>query len=296
MDRYTTAGILAILFWSSNVAFSRSVAEQLGVLTSGAIMFLGGGLISLVFKWWHEGNLNFLRRISRRYLFGCGVLFVANVVALQLAIGIASSRTQTLIVGLINYLWPAFSLILAPVILKKRARWFLPLGVALALAGIYLACTHGEFLKPGEIFSQPVTVAAYGLALIAAMTWGFYSNLSRKWGKDHDGGAIPLFLMVSGAFMGFLRLFRHEVQSLQPAYPLELAYVTLFPIILAFAFWDIGMRRGRMILLISLSYFIPLFSTLISSIRLGVSPGIGVWLAAVLIMTGAMTCKLAVSE
>ena len=51
-----------------------------------------------------------------------------------------------------------------------------------------------------------------------------------------------------------------------------------------------------MILVVSLSYFIPLFSTVISSIRLGVQPGPELWLAAGMIIAGALVCKVAVSE
>ncbi len=43
----TFLGILAILFWSTNVAFSRSLIEQMGLLTSGAAIFLLGGGLSL---------------------------------------------------------------------------------------------------------------------------------------------------------------------------------------------------------------------------------------------------------
>ena len=170
MNKNTVAGIFAILFWSTNVAFARSLAEQLGVLTSGAIMFLAGGTLSLAYQWWKERSLAFLGRSSRKYLLGCGAIFVTNVVTLELAIGLATNRTQTIVVGLINYMWPALSLVLAPVFLKKKVRWFLPVGLVFAFGGIYLASTQGSLLNPGEILSQPGTLLAYGLAAVAAVT------------------------------------------------------------------------------------------------------------------------------
>ena len=40
----TALGIGSILMWGSTIAFSRSLAEELGTLTSGALMLgVGGG-------------------------------------------------------------------------------------------------------------------------------------------------------------------------------------------------------------------------------------------------------------
>lgn len=296
MNKNTIAGIFAILFWSTNVAFSRSLAEQLGVLNAGTIMFVGGGVLSLAYQWRKEGGLGFLRRSSRKYLLGCGLIFVVNVVTLELAIGLAASRTQTIIVGLINYLWPAFSLALAPVFLQKKARWFLAVGMALALGGMYLASTQGQVFNPGEALAQPGTLVVYALAITTAVTWGLYSNLSKKWAGDQDSGSVPLFLLASGLLMGVFRLLFPEVSAPGPAAPFEMVYMIIFPTILAYIFWDAAMRKGQMILVMSLSYFIPLFSTITSSVSLGVAPGPELWLAAGLIIAGALVCKMAVSE
>jgi drug/metabolite transporter (DMT)-like permease len=260
-------------------------------------MFLLGGVLSLAYQWRKERGLGFLKRSSRKYLLGCGVIFVANVVSLELAIGLATSRTQTIVAGLINYLWPAFSLVLAPVFLKKKVRpLFLVVGLALALGGMYLASTQGQVLNPGEVLSQPGTLVVYSLALLAAVTWGLYSNLSKKWASDQDSGSVPLFLLASGLLMGLFRLFIPEVSAPGPAAPFEMAYMVIFPTILAYIFWDAAMRKGQMILVVSLSYFIPLFSTVISSLGLGVAPGPELWAAAGMIIAGALVCKAAVSE
>ncbi len=296
MNKNTVAGVFAILFWSTNVAFSRSLAEQLGVLTAGTVMFLLGGVISTVYMWWRENSLAFLTRSSLKYLLGCGVIFVLNVTSLELAIGMANSRTQTIVVGLINYLWPALSLVLAPVFLKKKVRWFLPVGLVLSLGGMYLASTQGQVLNPLEVLGQPGTLLVYGLAVVAAVTWGLYSNLSKKWAGDQESGSVPLFLLCAGALLAVFRLFIHETSAVSGGAALEMTYMVLFPTILAYIFWDAAMRKGQMILVVSLSYFIPLFSTVISSIRLGVRPGPELWLAAGMIISGALVCKFAVSE
>jgi drug/metabolite transporter (DMT)-like permease len=76
----------------------------------------------------------------------------------------------------------------------------------------------------------------------------------------------------------------------------ELAYMAVFPTILAYTFWDTAMRRGNMILVASLSYLTPLLSIIIGSMYLGV--GIGWYLVAgcLLVIAGSLVCKLSVEE
>jgi drug/metabolite transporter (DMT)-like permease len=158
MNRGTLLGILAILIWSTNVAFSRSLIEDLGILTSGALSFIMASLIALVFLWRTRGSLRSLVQSSRNYLWVGGALFVLNNVALNCAIGLATSRPQVVAVGLLNYLWPTFSLLFSIPILNKRARLYLPLGVLVALSGVWLAATNGDLSILLDIFKSSAAV------------------------------------------------------------------------------------------------------------------------------------------
>jgi drug/metabolite transporter (DMT)-like permease len=76
----------------------------------------------------------------------------------------------------------------------------------------------------------------------------------------------------------------------------ELAYMAVFPTILAYAFWDTAMRRGNMILVASLSYLTPLLSIIIGSVYLGVGAGWNLWTGCILVVAGSLICKLSVEE
>ena len=291
----TFLGIVAILLWSTNIAFACGLAEQIGLLTSGAILFLLGGLLSLAYMVWQHKGLGFLKHSSKKYLIGCGALFVINTISLQAAVGLSASRSQTLIVGLINYLWPVLSLWFSLFILGKKARFYLPVGIALAFGGMWLASTRGEVLNVQAVF-QPANLVIYGFALMAAVSWGLYSNLSRRWAGNQDSGSVPLFLLATGVLLGLTRLWISEPWAPAESIGLELAYMIVFPTMLAYIFWDSAMRKGRIILVVSLSYFIPLLSTVISGLRLGVPLGVEIWTAALMIVAGAYICRTAVIE
>jgi drug/metabolite transporter (DMT)-like permease len=294
MKRGTFIGILAILIWSTNVAFSRSLIENLGILSSGALSFMLGGLIAITYLWFRKASLRGLVQQSRPYLLWGGALFVVNNVSLNCAIGLAASRPQVIAVGLLNYLWPALSLLFSVPILKKRTRFYLPLGVIIALAGVWLAATNGDTTVLIGIFKDQGSVGAYLLALIAAVTWGAYSNVSRKWGDDSELGSVPLFILISGLSMAVLRLFIPETTHWSIPVGLNLVYMTLFPTMLAYVFWDIGMRRGNTITVMALSYLIPLLSVVVSVVVLHISPSPSLWLAALLVIGGALICRSAI--
>lgn len=77
---------------------------------------------------------------------------------------------------------------------------------------------------------------------------------------------------------------------------LELVYMMIFPTALGYVFWDEAMRKGRIILVASLSYLTPLLSAIIATTYLGVRAGWNLWIGCILVVAGAAVCKLSVKE
>ncbi len=295
MKTQTGLGIMAILLWSTNIAFSRRLAELLGVFTSGTLIFLLGGIISTIILMASQRTIFVWKGISSKYVIGCGIFFVVNTVTLQVAIGLAANHTQVIIVGILNYLWTALSLIFSIWVFGNKPRWFLAIGILLALAGMWLALIQDQAINLAEALPTPRTWLVYGLAIIAAITWGLYSNFSRKWTKPTDIGLVPLFLLGSGVLMGLMRIFIPETSTFNLSGGLQLGYMILFPTILAYIFWDSAMRKGQIILVISLSYFTPLLSTLVSSLKLDIPLTPMLLISAIFIILGAVICRLTIS-
>ena len=293
--RSTLLGVVAILFWSTTIAFSRSLTEQLGTLTAGALIYLLAGVIGLAVGAFQGHGLRTYRAMPKLYLLGCGGLFAAYIVLLYISVGTAATRTQVLAVGLINYLWPGLSLVFSIPILGGRAKPLLPVGIVLALAGVWLATTGTE-VTMADLFREPGVALPYGLALGAAVCWALYSNLSRRWAGASEGNGVPLFLLASGAILALLRLGAPEESQWSARAVMELLYMAVFPGMLAYVLWDVAVRRGEILLIASLSYLTPLLSTLFSSLLLSVRPSPQLWLGALLIIAGAVLCKQSVLD
>lgn len=295
-DRLATGmGLLAILIWSSNIAVSRSLSEKVGALTAGSLMFLVGGALGCAFLHVVERRLFRVFCLPRAYLWGCGSIFVAYMICLYLAIGFASNRQQTLEVGLINYLWPGLTLLFSIPLLATRVRWFFGPGILLALAGALLApLGQGEYSMDTLRSNLQANPLPYVYALGAAVLWGAYSPLSRRWAGDAEGGAIPLFALASGLVLGLVRMVVPETTRWSGGAAWELLFMALLPCLVAYSLWDTAMRRGNVTLVAAAAYLIPLLSTWISGVYLGVTVGTNLWVACGLIVAGAALCEGAV--
>jgi drug/metabolite transporter (DMT)-like permease len=292
---HTALGIAAILLWSSTMAVSRSLTEQLGPTTAGAAIYLVSGVIGCAYLL-ARGKLSAVRTLPARYLFGCGGLMVVYMALIYMAVGLAPMRRHVIGVGIINYLWPGLTLILSVPLLKKRAGPLLVPGAVVAFVGVVLAGSGGSLSPAGLLRGLGGSRLPYLLALGAAVCWALYSNLSRRWAGSHEGGAVPVFLLAAGALLALMRLFFDEQPQWSARAFYELAYMSLLPALLAYAFWDASMRRGNLVLVASLAYFTPVLSTAISSLYLHVAPGPSLWLACGLVVVGAVVCRLSVKD
>lgn len=216
---------------------------------------------------------------------------------LYLAIGACRDRTQTLVVGLVNYLWPSLTVALSVPLLGRRARAWLPLGLAAAVAGTALAVLGGGALAGADnaFWRTGRGLFALAMAAAAALSWGLYSNLARRWG-DPERGAVPLFALATAAALGLLLLLRPENVVWSARGAAEVAVMGIASLAGAYVLWDLGMRRGDHALLGVASYFVPVASTAVSAVYLGVRPGWNVLAGCALVVLGAWLSRSALIE
>ena len=292
----TGSGIGAILLWSTTFAFARSLSEQVGPLTAGAAVYLLGGSVCLLRLRLSGKAMSGWLALPRLYLFGCGSLFVFYTAAIYLAVGLATDRGQLLEIALVNYLWPTLTILLSlPLLRKQGGFWLLP-GTALALTGVFLVMTQGghvSWLSLAEHLRK--NPAAYLLALAAAVSWALYSNLARRWAAPGSGGAVEFFLLAAGLVLLGLRGLVTEPTgwSLRGVGEvLGLAAATA----LSYILWDVAMRKGNLLVVVALSYFTPLLSTMLSCVYLQVLPGPRLWLGCLLLVGGSFLTWRSMSE
>ena len=292
----TLYGLFSILIWSTTVAFARSLSKEVGYFTAAACTYLAGGAISLSIVM-VKGSFRNIAAHSKKYLFGCGGLFVGYTVCLYLALGLSRTHSQAIEAGLVNYLWPSMIILFSVPILHRKSGWLLIPGVVIAFSGVAAATLQKETVSLNAFLSNiRSNWFPYAAAFCAAVLWGLYSNLVRRWGGKSGSSGVPFFIAATGiVFLVLIFIFPEDSNWSIRAFS-ECAWMIVFPTVLAYVFWDICMRKGNSILVVLLSYFTPLISTFISCMYLKVAPGIWLWIGCVLVICGALICNWSIRE
>jgi drug/metabolite transporter (DMT)-like permease len=185
--------------------------------------------------------------------------------------------------NLVNYLWPLFMVVLAPLFL--RGVQLRTVHVAAALLGFAGAAV--AILGAANGSSAGGWSWGYVPALGSALIWASYSLLTQRVAA-FPTAAIGLFGLVSGA----LSLLCHW--ALEPAAALSghdcllLAVMGLGPLGAAFFLWDKALKLGDARQIGILSYLTPLGSTALLMVVSGRALSWSIGLAAAMIIGAAV--------
>jgi len=292
----TSAGVFSLVAWATAIAFNLGLIKQMGMFTAGAAIYLPAGIFSAIYLW-KSGKLGKTLKMPPKYLYICGGLFVGYEIALNAALGLAKNDMAAAQGGLANYLWTAFTLLFSVWILGKKARAFLLYpGCLIAISGIFLSSLvkqkDGVPLSEGFLTGLVENWAVFLAGTLAAVIWGLYSVLSSKFAGKSEGNGAPLFLIGTGIFFLVARQYQCEPLPVMTAVTYwKLAYTMLVPSLGAYMAWDFAMRRGNVPFLATLSYFVPLISTIITCQMEEIPMTWQLWGGGLLVILGAALCQ-----
>jgi len=271
----TLVGLIAILLWSALA----TLTAMTGTIPPFELLALSFGIGGLALWALRPGALKALRQPWPVWLVGVGGLFGYHA-----AYFIALRHAPVVEAGLINYLWPLLIVLFSALLPGERLRRQHVVGCALALVGAGLVVTGGQSLGFDAAY-----LGGYASALVAAVIWGAYSVLSRRFARV-SSDTITGFCLATAVLAAIVH-FAIE-PTIWPAAAAQSAAVVglgLGPVGLAFYVWDIGMKRGDIQIIGALAYATPLLSTglLILAGYATLSPILVV--SALLVTAGAVT-------
>jgi drug/metabolite transporter (DMT)-like permease len=290
----TLLGVIACVVWSSAVLIMSVLANRFGMLRAAGLELLLGGLILLITAF-VRGDISSILRHSTRCYFVCGSMWIANLTLAWTAFATAKTSGQLLVTGLINYLWPSLTLLLAIPILGKKSTWWLAPGLLAVTVGIAF----------GKIATTPdVTLSAlltdfnalsYLCAALDALAWAFYSNFSRKLSNPDGSSPIALYMTTAGVLiLGASFIAGPDLNPSRGSWLLLFSWSAVAA--LSYLFWDIGMRRGNVVTISTTSMLIPLLSTIITAIFSGHGISLSIVISGALVVLGSWICKRGVTD
>lgn len=284
----TLIGLLAVLLWSSIVGLIRSVSENLGA-TGGAAMIYTVASVLLLFT----VGFNKVRDFPKRYLFWGSVLFVAYELCLALSIGYANTNRQAIEVGMVNYLWPALTLVFAIAFNNQKSNLLIIPGFLLAIAGICWVLGGEQGLDfPGMRENIKDNPLSYGLALAGALIWATYCTVTPRIAEGKNG--ITLFFMLTALAL-WIKFFAMGGEAMEFSLP-AIVYLVLASAAMGFGYaaWNVGILHGNVTVLAGASYFIPVFSAALAAMVLRTPLSLSFWQGAAMVCIGSILCWLAI--
>lgn len=282
--RATLLGLLAIVLWSSVVGLIRSVSEGLGPIGGAAMIYSVSAVFLLgalgVPKW---------RSFPRPYLIVGSLLFVSYEICLSLSLGYANTRLQAIEVGMINYLWPCFTVLMALALNGQRAKWWLLPGLLLSLFGIgWIMSGEGGWSPAQMLANVRSNPLSYTLAFSGAVIWALYCNLTKKIARGSNGVVLFIVLTALALWLKYAFSVESGMQfSVGVTVTLLCAGVAMGA---GYAAWNVGILHGNMTLLATVSYFTPVLSAVFAALVLHTSLTVNFWQGVAMVTLGSLIC------
>jgi drug/metabolite transporter (DMT)-like permease len=286
-NKATLIGLVAIFLWSSIVGLIRSVSDHLGPTGGAAMMYSVASVFLLL-----SVGLGKPREFPRRYLLWGSLLFVAYELCLALSIGYAHNGRQAIEVGMVNYLWPTFTIVAAILFNRQKANFLIVPGFALSVVGIgWVLGGEQGFDLPGMLDNVRDNPLSYGLAFAGALIWAGYCTVTARIAGGKNG--VTLFFMLVSVALWLKYLIAGGGSMVFS--PQAVIYLVLAAAAMGFGYaaWNVGILHGNVTVLAGASYFIPVFSAALSTLLLRTPLSLAFWQGAAMVCGGAVLCWLA---
>lgn len=282
----TLIGLSAILQWSSIVGLLKKISFSLGADLAVTLMYTLSTCILLIFF-----KIPNLKLISRQYLVFATLLFVIYEVCFSYAIALAQTAQQAIEVSVVNYLWPSLTVVMLILFKEIKFNPFVIVGLAISLGGIVvIQMGQGSFSWANimqNIHSNPIS---YILAFIGASLWSLYCVITKKYSNDHN--PISFFFVAISVVLWIKYLWSHDLANLPSFDLITTSYLLIVSLVVAlgYAAWNIGIIKGNITILVTLSYFSPVISTVMSMLILQTSLPTEFWYGVFLVTIGSFVC------
>jgi drug/metabolite transporter (DMT)-like permease len=283
----TAIGFCAILLWSSIIGLIKEVSHYFGAIGGAALMYTVASIFLLLTVGWVP-----LKKFPKKYLIFGGFLMVAYELCLSLAVGYSANSKQAIEIGMVNYLWPTFTMVATIIFTNKKANWLIVPGVLFSMLGIIWVLGGDEGLNIEEMLSNiKSNPLSYGLAFLGACLWAGYCVVTIRIAERINGITLFFAMVAVVLWVKYLAGGNTVIMDFNLN---SITYLVLAAIAMGFGYaaWNVGIMRGNVTFLTGASYFIPVLSSALSSVLLATSLDFSFWQGAIMVCVGSILCWL----
>ena len=248
---YVYAGI-SILFWSTLATVSKLLLGNLSsyqVLMCSSLFAAAALLVSTVIN----GKIKLLKCYRVKdylitLLIGLPGAFLYNIFLFAGTARMAASQAF-----IINYLWPIMSVVFACIILKEKITLRKCVAFVLSFLGVLTVAGN-------EIISfQAQTLIGVALCVLAAVSYGAYTALNRKWNYD-DQITVMLSYLATFILTAIINVAIGKKLPLGIGEWLGFAWNGIFVMAIATVTWALALKSGSTAKISNFAYITPFLS------------------------------------
>lgn len=281
-----TGLVLTPLFWAGNAVVARSVVDTIPPLslsfwrwTLALLILLPVGLPRVRQQW---------TVVVQRWP-SMLALAAFSVGAFNTLLYLSAKTTTALNITLVNSTIPVMVALLAWILLRDRVRPFQAIGIALALLGMLVVVSRGDPAVFTRLAFQPGDL----IMVAAVFCWGLFSVLLRRQSVPLHPLAfltvqIALGVLVILPFYLCDLLFISGGFELAPDKLPPLLYVAVFPGLLAYAFWNHGVKTIGPSKAAMFMYLNPVFAAVLAGLFLDERLSVFHFIGGLLILLGLL--------
>lgn len=258
---------LTALFWSSNIVLGRYVAGHIPPVALACIRWTVATLIILPFAW---RQLKADRRIILRNLPVLLLLGAAGIASYNAMSYYGLQFTQALNGLLVQSVSPLLIAVWSLVLFRDRLSTGQTFGILISLAGVMVIISRGD---PDVLLHLKPNVGDMWI-LVALIIYSFYAAILRI---RPPLGALSFLAVIMG--LGAMQLAPFAIWEAQSGFTLKLnletglvlLYVSLFPALIAYLFFNRGVELVGANRAAPFFHLMPVFGSALAILFLGES-------------------------
>lgn len=279
----TLIGLIAPVMWGASVSLIRTIAENFGIAQGQFLLYI----VAATALFFIVGVPKFDRIPWQYKTIGLATANLSSI-CFCLSLYFSDGGTQTMEVGMVNYLWPTITIVFAILFNGQKARWWIAPGAVLSFCGIYWILGNGQIAIDSFVEHIQLNPVSYILALGSALTWSAFSSMTRAWSKGENISTVVFFfdILIFGSFWAMGVGGSPEITLF------GVLNVVLGGLAMGFAYaaWTHGMSYGNITVLAIASYFTPVLSCLFASVWIGAELTLSFWQGVAMVVTGSLLC------
>jgi drug/metabolite transporter (DMT)-like permease len=250
--------VLCNLFWAGNYVFGKYVvAEMSPFWITFSRWFLASFILVAVAYIVEKPDW---RAVIKEWKT-LTVMAILGVVIYTMIVYEALNYTSSTNAALVNALNPAVIAIFTVIFLKERISKQQVLGIGVSLVGVFIVLTKGNLW---QIFQMEYNKGDL-LMIAAILLWTIYSIIGKQFKRIPPITATAASAVIATILMAPFAIYQGiDITALSPMAWTGIIYITIFPSVCSFIFWNIGVKElgaNRTAIFLNL---IPVFTAIIS--------------------------------